>query len=62
MTFGGLGGSLEGLGLIFNGFGAPFWSPLRHHFEKNRDLDHACGALGDLWRSWRVLGGSRADF
>ena len=41
MTFGGLGGSLEGLGPIFNGFWAPFWGPLGHHFQKNRDLDNA---------------------
>ena len=41
VTFGGLGGSLEGLGPIFNGFWAPFWSPLGHHFQKNRDLDNA---------------------
>ena len=41
MTFGCLGVSLEGPGLIFHRFGVPFWERLGHHFQKNRALDIA---------------------
>ena len=52
MTSGGLEGSPEGPGSIFNRFWMPFGGPLGHHFLKKSALGTVFLDPGFRYRSW----------